>query len=74
MTRWRRLCVDIDDEFRVLGSSIEWFSDTRVGPEQITVMEQNGTDGLWPTEALEVLMLVEWDQPSLPFDPWVTMP
>ncbi len=65
MPRWRRLCVDVDDECRVLGSSIEWFSDRTQGPDRITVMEQGAYSDLWPTEALEVAMLVEWDQPSL---------
>ena len=69
MTRWRRLCVDVDDEWGVLGASIEYYGDRKVDPDRICVMARSDWSGEDPAAVLQLLLERDWTQPSFTFGP-----
>jgi len=68
MRSWRRLCVDVDSDGQVLGTSFEEF--TSIGPNlrpcRITVLAGVHPDTS-PHAALDLLLAEPWHQPELPF-------
>lgn len=67
MPRWRRLCIDVDEQLHVLGASIEWYTDQDVAADEILVLAQTDWANLSVAQALIVLCAIEWRQPTLPF-------
>lgn len=66
--RWRRLCVDVDDDGTVLGASIEHYEDRGVGPDTVVVLARSFWRGKSPQDVLEDEIEVGWPQGSLPFE------
>lgn len=65
--RWRRLCVDVDDDGTVLGASIEHFEDRTIGPDAVVVLEGAFWRGKTPEAVLQKELDLGWPQPGLPF-------
>jgi hypothetical protein len=68
MTRWRRLCLDLDDYDCPIGGSIEFYSDSKLDADRITVLSRGEWHVRTPTELLEHLLDLGWTQPILPFE------
>lgn len=69
MARWRRLCIDVDDDLEVLGASIEWYSDRKTGPDEIGVLARSDWNRHTVEEVLEELCAAGWNQLSFQFGP-----
>ena len=65
--RWRRLCIDVDDDGRCLGGSVEFYSDRKVDPETVAVLGRSAWSGRTPSELLDAELALGWFQEALPF-------
>lgn len=59
---WRRLCVDVDADGRVIGASAEVYTETSSEADHIVVMEPGYGDGLRPSEVCGKLEVEGWLQ------------
>lgn len=66
--RWRRLCVDVDQDGRVRGASYEEYlaGDGQRSPDTLTVLAEP-RDGATAPEVLELLLAEPWGDEMLPF-------
>lgn len=65
--RWRRLCVDVDDDGQVIGGSIEHYRDTQLDPNCTVVFARQVWFGRSPIELVVAELDLGWPQPELPF-------
>jgi hypothetical protein len=69
MTRWRRLCIDLDDYDCPIGGSVEYYSDSKLDPERITVLSRFEWNGRTPAELLEHLVDLGFAQQEFDWPP-----
>jgi hypothetical protein len=65
--RWRRLCVDVDNDGTVIGGSVEFYDDAQAGRITKLVVPSRDWERAEPHELLDVLLASTWHQPTLPF-------
>jgi hypothetical protein len=67
MARFRRLCVDVEDDGLVVGCSVEFHPEFPPGFEAVWVGAPDDYAGCTIAEVLEDLSHRGWHQPTLPF-------
>jgi hypothetical protein len=67
VARFRRLCIDVEDDDRVIGASVEFFSGERRDREAVWVDGRADFGGRVSHEVLDDLISKGWIQPSFPF-------
>jgi hypothetical protein len=67
VARFRRLCVDLDAWNVVVGASVEFYDDTELKAQAVTVCAPMELAGRGRHEMLEYLEMLGWYQPGLPF-------
>lgn len=65
--RWRRLCVDIDNDGSVIGGSVEFYDDTKRGDIAKIVVPRRDWECAEPHQLFSTLLASSWHQPTLPF-------
>jgi hypothetical protein len=61
--------VDVEDDGRVIGCSVEFFSGERRDRDAVWVDGRNDYTGLTPSMCVEDMDALGWLQPRLPFGP-----
>jgi hypothetical protein len=69
MTRFRRVCVDVEDDGLVVGCSVEFHPEFPPGFEAVWVGAPADYAGCSPEEVVTDLVGRGWHQPTLPFAP-----
>lgn len=58
--KWRRCCVDVDEDGRVIGGSVEFYDDAKLKPNCVLVLGRSEWNGLTPVSLLNGQLWWEW--------------
>lgn len=57
---WRRCCIDVDMDGRVMGASIEFYNDMKLKPNVVAVLARSEWNGCVPARVLEEELHYDW--------------